>query len=537
MEAEDQPDLKSFLYQCLDIASRRWKFFLPFPFLGAIAIYYALSLPPIYRSEGVLLVENQNIPEELIRTTVTSFAAEQMEVLKQQVLSTDNVVKMINAHGLYATPEGEPVVNPRRFVQRFRDNMGLDAIESDTQDSNGRRRVVSIAFRISFRDKSPELARNVADHLIQIFLEGNILTRTREAEETSQFLRTEADSLKENVDTLEDELAAFKSENADSLPELLEYNLSVIDDSELRRRDNLVSIDNLAEQEQLLAIELRSLDPYTGVPIGTAVGDNDFRPLSSAALLSQKRNELSRLATKYSDSHPSIQGLRREISLLEGDLGTSGSSGGGQIDESLLSPTYLEIRYRIGSIERDIDSLKEENQLLDEQIFEFKRRVSNTYIVEREYEELQREFVANSERYEQLRDAQYDAEVAQSLEENNQVESLQVVDRPRVPSFPVGPERPKIMMLGLGLAGAVCFGLAMVSEFLDGRVRGVRGFQRLIGTPPLVAIPKIAVARQSRKSSIFKKMIYVGAILLLMLVAALVADHFKLIDWRALVGV
>ena len=536
MELEQQqPDLRALIRQYLGIAKRRWKCFLPFPLLGALAIYYAISLPPVYSSEGVILVEDQNIPEDLVRTTVTSYAAQQMEVLRQRVLSSRNVLRMIEQHGLYSNPEGDsaPVPDPYRLVQRFRDNMGMEPIEADIQDQAGRRRVVSIAFLIWFQDESPQLARDVTDELVQLFLDGNLSDRRQEAKETSDFLTSEADNVHKKVIELEDELAVFKSEHADSLPELLEYNLGVIDTSEEQRRENLNSIDNLVEQEQLLSLELRSIDPYTGTAIGAATNNN--RPVSSAALLVQRRADLVQAETTYLESHPTIRTLRNEISRLEAEVGSSASDteGNQALEESLLSPIYLDLRYRVGSIERDIVSIRDENKRLDQQILDFKQRVSNTYIVEREYEELQREFSANSERYEQLRDAQYEAEVAQSLEDSNQAESLQVVERPQVPTIPVGPERPKIMLLGLGFAGALCFGLAMILEFLDERVRGLKGFERLVGQPPIVAVPQIYAPSESRRKRRIRKTIIVGIILLIVAAIALFFGYGSLITYIA----
>lgn len=521
MELEQQPDLRVVLRQYLDIVQRRWKCFIPFPFLAAIAIYYALSLPPIYSSEGVILVEDQNIPEDLIRTTVTSYAAQQMEILRQRVSSSRNVLRMIDEHGLYSSSEetdAESSPDPDRLVELFRTNMGMEAIEADIQDQAGRRRTVSIAFRVWFQDESPQRARDVANELVQLFLDGNLEDRVDDAAKTSVFLTTEADAIQVKLVELNDRLAVFKSEYADSLPELLEHNLQSIDDAEERRRENSIAIDNLIEQEQLLSIELRSVDPYTGGAVGSGSA------VSPAALLAQKRAQLAQDIGRYSDSHPDMQSLRREISRLEADLASGVSSGGSSnlvLDEDLLSPVYLDLRYRVGSIERDIGNLREDNRRLDRLVADYNQRVANTYIVEREYEELQREVLANEERYEQLRGAQYEAEVAQNLEINEQAESLQVLERPGVPAIPVGPERPKIMLLGLGLVGAFCFGLAMIYEFLDERVRGLRSFESLIGQPPLIAVRQIRTPSEALRKRRLKKALVVGGVLLLVILVGL----------------
>ena len=57
----------------------------------------------------------------------------------------------------------------------------------------------------------------------------------------------------------------------------------------------------------------------------------------------------------------------------------------------------------MGAIERDIKNLVEENRSLKAQIEEHQKRVANTYVVEREYEDLQREYDATAARYDQLR--------------------------------------------------------------------------------------------------------------------------------------
>lgn len=502
---EEQLSLKNILLQYLEIAWRRKWCALPIPFLSVVVIYYVASLPPIYQSQGVLQVEDQNIPPELIRTTVTSYAAEQMEVIRQQIESTENVTSVIEKYGLYESAEG---VDSGLLAQRFRDNMFVETINVNVLDPDaGRRRIISIAFRVSFQDESPQLAQQIAQELIQLFQDKNTLTRKKEAEQTFSFLREEADSLQTLVTGMEDDIAIFRSENGGSLPELLEFNLETISNAEQSLRENQVAIENLSEQEQLLSIELRSMDPYTGISAG-AVDQGGAVGMTANARLVQRKAELSQLSIRYSESHPTIQGLKRDIEILESQAAAESGEGGSLVeDESLYSPVYLNLRYRVGSIERDIDSLEEENVSLRSQIIEFTQRVERTYLVEREIDELLREYNAVSERYDQLRSAQYEAEVAQSLEEKNQVEGLTVIEQPNLPRYPIGPERLKKAVMGIGVIGALCVGLGLLLEFLDERLRGQRGYAQILGQPPLVTVPVLnsnqeIKARKRRKRNI-----------------------------------
>lgn len=517
---EEQLSLKNLILQYLEIAWRRRWFAVPIPFLSAVVIYYVASLPPIYQSEGVLLVEDQNIPQELIRTTVTSYAAEQMEVIRQQIESTENVAAVIEKYGLYESAE---LADIAVLAQRFRNNMSVETINVNVLDPTaGRQRIISIAFRISFQDESPQLAQQVAQELIQLFQDKNTLTRKREAEQTFSFLREEADSLQKIVAAMEDELAIFRSENGGSLPELLEFNLETITNAEQSLRDNLLAIDNLTEQEQLLSIELRSMDPYTGLSVG-AVDPAGAVGINANAQLVQRRAELAQLSTRYSDSHPTIQSLKRDIETLESQTASESTQDESTVEEeSLYSPTYLNLRYRVGSIERDIESLEQENESLKRQISEFTARVEETYLVERELEELLREYNATSARYDQLRSAQYEAEVAQSLEEKNQVEGLTVIEQPNIPRYPIGPERLKTAVMGIGMIGAFCVGLALLVEFLDERIRGQRGYERVLDLTPLVSVPLLnTTPKIGARKRIPKKLVWcsiAGAISVVVLV-------------------
>ena len=58
-----------------ELLKRRFFYFLiPFVLVAAIGAGVALVLPPTYLSEGKILVQSQQIPTELVRSTVTSAA-------------------------------------------------------------------------------------------------------------------------------------------------------------------------------------------------------------------------------------------------------------------------------------------------------------------------------------------------------------------------------------------------------------------------------------------------------------------------------
>ncbi len=83
-EAETGKDFREYLAL---LRRRRGQILAVAAALAAIAIAVAMALPPVYRSSATILVQEQEIPPDLVRSTVTSFADERIQVISQQVMT------------------------------------------------------------------------------------------------------------------------------------------------------------------------------------------------------------------------------------------------------------------------------------------------------------------------------------------------------------------------------------------------------------------------------------------------------------------
>ena len=70
---------------------RKWVFLSFFITITVISIVIAIILPPTYRSQAKVLVERQQIPSELVTTTVTGYVEERIETLSQRVLTNERL--------------------------------------------------------------------------------------------------------------------------------------------------------------------------------------------------------------------------------------------------------------------------------------------------------------------------------------------------------------------------------------------------------------------------------------------------------------
>ncbi|KJV05830.1 Wzz/FepE/Etk N-terminal domain-containing protein [Methylocucumis oryzae] len=68
---------------------RRRKFIIAGPFFALLIIstVVIMLLPPVYESQATILIEQQHIPTDLIKSTVTSYADERIKLIEQKIMT------------------------------------------------------------------------------------------------------------------------------------------------------------------------------------------------------------------------------------------------------------------------------------------------------------------------------------------------------------------------------------------------------------------------------------------------------------------
>lgn len=472
---ETGPTLEDYV----DILRRRKMLFIfTVPVLLFISVVVALSLPPIYRAEGVILIQTQEIPEELVKSTVNSMAEQQIEVTRQKILTSAKIMELIDKHKLYSDIRHRSSVS--QLAENFKNSMAVQMIEG-RGPHNARNR--NIAFVVSFMDKDPVLAQRIANELTTLFLEENIKERTNTANETAKFLKEEADRMQVKVQEVENQIAEFKLRYGDSLPELLQFNLDTVERLEEQIIDAQDEQVRLNDQVHALNLELSQISPYTQFS-SNASG----RSITPRQRLMELKQEYSRLIISYSESHPDIVRLQKEIAIAEQEIAKTGSDVS---EEDAVNPVYRQLKSRIKAAEKEIQRLGQRREQMDEDLIDFKGRIARTHQVKREYDDLTRDYQNRLAKYQELRSKQLEANVAQNMEAENKAGSFKLIEPPVVPESSVKPDRKKLLALGFILSFGAGIGLMLAAEFLDPGVRGVTNISVIVGQQPLAVVNHI----------------------------------------------
>ena len=82
---------------------RRLPYFTILVALGtAVGLFVALSLPPVYVAQALLVVESEQIPDELAASTVRTDASEQLQIIQQRIFARNRLLEMANRLDIYS---------------------------------------------------------------------------------------------------------------------------------------------------------------------------------------------------------------------------------------------------------------------------------------------------------------------------------------------------------------------------------------------------------------------------------------------------
>jgi len=492
-----------------------------------IGVAAAVLWPPTYKSSSTILIKEQDIPPDLVRSTVTSFAAQRIEAIRQRVLARPNLMEIIEKYGLY-TDERERLTT-EEIIDEMRDNIGLSLIDADVVDPrSGRPTVAIIAFQLSFSGEQPEQVQKVANELMSLFLKENLRERSAKARETFDFLTNESNRLRKEIRGYEAQLAEFKQKHVNTLPELAQLNMQLMD----RTERELSDIDNQirSQEERIIYLQgqLAQLEPYgSDISLNPATRlqalrteylglvsrysadhpdvirmrreieslEKETGAVESAAERMQRiealQTELATLKKRYSDEHPDVVKLQKQIEVLKTTpvASTNDSALASAAADNPDNPAYIQLQSQLEAARSEIQSLKNKKQELRDKLNDYEERLVATPQVEREYSELQRNLQNATAKYEELHAKQMEAQIAQALEQESKGERFEIVEPPILPEEPISPNRPAIIFLSFILALGSGIGYAAVAESLDSSVRGSKGIENTTGAPPLAVIP------------------------------------------------
>jgi uncharacterized protein involved in exopolysaccharide biosynthesis len=526
------------LAQALSALKRRvLPMLLAFAAVAVAAAMTAILWPPTYRSTGTILIEQQEIPTDIVRSAVSSYADQRVQVISQRVMTSANLLGIVEKYKLYGKARD---TSPREaLTDRMRKDIRLQMISADVMDPRqGRATKATIAFTVSYESDSPVLAARVTNELATLYLSENIQSRKQLAASTADFLRDESERLGRSIAGLEQKLADFKAQYGEKLPEFQQFNLQSLEGARQELRDLDARVRSLDQQAVFLDSQLAQIDPT-----GAAYTQSGERVLSSKDRLKVLRSQLASARALYGNDHPDVQRYQREVDGLVAQVGPAASESQQETrrrladaraqlaqarerltdahpdvlrleretagleaelrnpavkaeapaEEEADNPAYIQIRAQKAATLAERTSLLQQAALVRRRVTEVEERQAAAPVVEQEYSLLLRDLANDRAKYAEVRQKQMEAQVVQNLETERKGERFTLIEPPIQPTRPVSPNREMIALLGIVMALALALALGYLLEQLDTTIRDRGHLARLVGVSPLAIVPLLTL--------------------------------------------
>ncbi|AEG56795.1 GumC family protein [Sinorhizobium meliloti] len=445
----------------------------------AIAVAVAFVLPPVYRASAKILVEAPQIPADLARSTVAIQAVQQLQIIRQEITTRNDLLKLADKLEIYA-PSKEPPAD-EDIVNDMRSRITFEEIVLGAPDGGPAASVFSVAFAAA----EPVLAAEVANELVDLILFKQQQQRTGRAAETVQFFNQEVARLGLDLNLIEAEILKFKNENSDTLPDSLEFRRN----QQTSRQERLISLER--EESDLLGKRSSLAESYA---LTGQLPDGEAATPEQQMLLQLNRALADQLAI-FSETSPNILALRRRITSLQETLqGRQAQEAQPSSKKKRHSTFDLQVSY----IDERLRAIARERAAITESIGALTKSITATPASETVLNSFERNRANLQTQYNTAIARRAEALMGEKIEKRSDGGRFSILERATPPESPETPKRFRIALMGA--VGGVGLAVAFVAllEFLNGTIRRPVELASMLGHKPIATIPYISTAEENR---------------------------------------
>lgn len=310
-------------------------------------------------------------------------------------------------------------------------------------------------MEVSFRYGSPELARNILNKIIEVYLKKNIERKSQDISQTLEFISTQLENVRQELEKSEIELDRYKTEHG--FVELSASTTNLIDklsefektrtELQLKRKQIEPLYNSLKEDKSSTGFILPSI--ATEDPIVTQMVTN----------LAQLEVQRRALLEDYTEQHPQVITITTQINELK--------------------------RKILDTLENTLDTLNKREKSLSAIIDRYERNLKEIPQAERELAGLLRAAKVNEEIYTFLLKKHEEAKISKAATVSN----VRIIDPPSLPEYPIEPKKKRNLLIGLivGILFGVTIGF--IAEFLDDSIKSVEEVERKLKLTIYGSIP------------------------------------------------
>ncbi|HVZ34405.1 MAG TPA: GumC family protein, partial [Polyangiaceae bacterium] len=469
---------------------KRWVWVVTLAISGVVGVgFYTAGKRPIYRSTCVLQIDptppkplGKDV-QAIVDVGTSAFWANaeyyktQFEIIQSRTVAEETVRRLGLHHDqsfLLGLSPGEPVPERRNrdAAQELNEAMKIE------QAANVVRAHLNVTpvkesrlVNVSFTDANPERARQVLATLVGVYVDRNIDVALASTNAAADWLRSQVDNLKEQLETSENALQEYKqghrvlSVSLDDQSNMLRQEMQQLTTALTQVRVRRAQVEARAlELSKISADDSEAALPATDQMRGSSTLD-DLR----TALKEAEAEHAALIGAGKGEQHPLVASAAAKVASAR---------------EALLQ----ELQNIKEASQRELSAVAHEADSLAELLDQAQRRAQELSRLEVDYRRLERSKQQNEKLYGLVIERSKESDLTRMMRFNN----IQTIDTPVTPKKPIGPNLP--LNLALGLMGGLGIGLcgALMREMFDQSVKSPMDIEQDLAMTFLGLLPRTA---------------------------------------------
>jgi polysaccharide chain length determinant protein (PEP-CTERM system associated) len=468
----------------ITILRRRWILIACFSVAGlGLGVAATQMLPKKFKSETVVLVEEPAV--KIVTPVVDSDTNQRLATMQQQILSRSRLEPIIRKLSLYGDDLNR--VSMDDLVLGLRKNIEVTPVQPMARTNAPG--LPGFTISVTFAD--PAMAQKICSTITSMFLDENSVVRQQQSQETTEFLRSQLAAAEADMNAQDAALAAFQKNHLGELPDDRAMNLNVLNGL-AAQLDAVTQALGRAQQDKTFAES--SLAEQVATWKASQEGHN---PETQQQQIAAMEAQLAVLKSKYTDDHPDVARLKRDIAAAKKLAEASGKTAApveSQTGVQTEPAAMKTLRDQIHQLDQTIQDRTAQQEDLHRRIKLYQSRMESSPAVEQEAKSLTRGQKAAQESYDELKKQLEKAEMATRLETEQQGEQFKILEPANFPLKPFFPDVFKFSVGGLAGGIALSLGLTLLLEMRDTSVRSDKELEALIHLPVLVVVPALSSA-------------------------------------------
>ena len=457
------------------ILKKRW-WILAIPALILPILAYAASylVSPQYTSQTLVLVEQQKVPESLVKPVIAEDITARLASMREQILSRSRLQPILERFNLFATDH----MNMDDRLALMQKNIDIKPIQSEMAHGLP-------GFFISFKANDARTAQAVCEEITSMFVSENLRARADQTQGTTDFLRQQLDQAKRSLDDQDAKLAKFQQQYVGKLPGQEEGNLNMLNSLNTQLSASTQQIERMQQDRTLMEAMLSQQQHETATPEAQRLAPQT-QQTELQALMSQEAD----LTARYTDDYPDVVAIRRKIKDLKHQMAQAPapSTGGSPVIAHNDSPETQKLQLQMKAMDMAIAQRRRDQAGIQGQVNLYQERISASPLVQEQYKNLTRDYQQAQAFYDDLLKKMNESRMASDLEHRQQGEQFRVMDAANLPDAPTSPKRPVFAAGGLVFGLALGLGIIALLEYRNTTLRTERDIWAFTKLPTLATI-------------------------------------------------